>query len=102
MEFSFLVCLPLVVRQKTFVVKTAMCVSSKRENIRHKISQNVAYCNYLIILLFSVSPVARWFLARLIFDTEDGGDTFLRNVISHTDYTALYPRCDGNIHNYRC
>jgi hypothetical protein len=23
---------------------------------------------------------------------EDGGDTFFRNVCSHTDYTALYPR----------
>jgi hypothetical protein len=25
-------------------------------------------------------------------DPEDGGDTFLRNVCSHTDYMALYPR----------
>jgi hypothetical protein len=31
-------------------------------------------------------------LARLIFDLEDGGDTFLRNVGSYTDYMALYPR----------
>jgi hypothetical protein len=28
----------------------------------------------------------------LIFDPEDGGDTFLRNVGSYMDYTALYPR----------
>jgi hypothetical protein len=28
----------------------------------------------------------------VIFDPEDGGDTFLRNVGSFTDYTALYPR----------
>jgi hypothetical protein len=34
-------------------------------------------------------PAARWFLARLIFEPEDG-DTFLRNVGSHTDYTVLY------------
>jgi hypothetical protein len=27
----------------------------------------------------------RWYLARLIFDPEDGGDTPLRNVSSHTD-----------------
>jgi hypothetical protein len=27
--------------------------------------------------------------------------TFLRNVGSRTDYTAVYPRID-NIHNYRC
>jgi hypothetical protein len=29
-------------------------------------------------------------LARLTFDLEDGGDTFLRNAGSHTDYTALH------------
>jgi hypothetical protein len=33
-----------------------------------------------------------WFLERLILDLEDGVDTFLRNVGSHTDYTTLYPR----------
>jgi hypothetical protein len=27
--------------------------------------------------------IVRWFFARLIFDTEDGGDTFLRNVGLH-------------------
>jgi hypothetical protein len=40
---------------------------------------------------FCLTPCSRWFLARLIFDHEDGGDTFLRNVGSYTDYTALYP-----------
>jgi hypothetical protein len=35
---------------------------------------------------------AHWFLARPIFDPEDGGDTFLRKVGSHTNYTALYSR----------
>jgi hypothetical protein len=29
---------------------------------------------------------------KMIFDHEVGGDTFLRNVGSYTDYTALYPR----------
>jgi hypothetical protein len=38
----------------------------------------------------------RWFLLRQILESENGGDTFLRNVVSHTDYTALYAR-DGNI-----
>jgi hypothetical protein len=33
---------------------------------------------------------------RLFFDAEVGGDTFLRNVRSHTNHI------DGNIHNYRC
>jgi hypothetical protein len=37
-------------------------------------------------------------LAWLIFDPEDGGDTFLRNVGSHEDYIAEY----GSIHNYSC
>jgi hypothetical protein len=32
--------------------------------------------------------LARWFLTLLIFDPEDGSDTFLRNVCSYTDYTA--------------
>jgi hypothetical protein len=44
------------------------------------------------VISFCLSPSSRWFLARLIFDPEDGGDTLLRNVGSCTDYTALYPR----------
>jgi hypothetical protein len=32
------------------------------------------------------------FLARLIFEREEGGDKLLRNVGSHTDYTASYHR----------
>jgi hypothetical protein len=38
----------------------------------------------------SVCLLARWFLARLILDPEDGDDTFLRNVGSYTDYMKLY------------
>jgi hypothetical protein len=37
-------------------------------------------------------PNARWLLARLILDPEDIDDSFIRNVCSHTDYTALYRR----------
>jgi hypothetical protein len=37
-------------------------------------------------------PAARWFLAGLIFDPEDGINTFHRNVGPHIDYRALYPR----------
>jgi hypothetical protein len=36
--------------------------------------------------------LALWFDARLIFNPEDGGDSFLRNVGSYMDYTAPYPR----------
>jgi hypothetical protein len=32
-------------------------------------------------------PVANWFLARLILYSEDGDDTFLRNIDSHTKKT---------------
>jgi hypothetical protein len=32
-----------------------------------------------------------WFLARLISHPEDGGEAFLQNVSSRTDYTAQYP-----------
>jgi hypothetical protein len=39
----------------------------------------------------SQQPAARWFLARSIFDPEDGSDVSLR-IVSFTDYTALYPR----------
>jgi hypothetical protein len=49
-------------------------------------------------LMFTVLPATRWIFGRLIFDPEDGGDTFLRNIGSHTHYTALYPRrwqCSG-------
>jgi hypothetical protein len=36
--------------------------------------------------------LARWF-AELLFDPEDGGDTFLQNVgYNSTDYMASYPR----------
>jgi hypothetical protein len=37
-------------------------------------------------------PAARWFLARLIFDTEDGGHMSLRNVGLHTDNRTLYKK----------
>jgi hypothetical protein len=42
--------------------------------------------------LVDIPPATRWYLARLISGPEDGGDTFLRNICSHTDYTALYPK----------
>jgi hypothetical protein len=33
-----------------------------------------------------------WFLARLIFDPEDGDDMFLPNVGLHTDCMSLYKK----------
>jgi hypothetical protein len=37
----------------------------------------------------SVQHVHSWFHVRLITDTEDGSDTFLRNCGSHTEYSEL-------------
>jgi hypothetical protein len=37
-------------------------------------------------------PATRLFLARPIFDPEDGGGVFLRNVGSYRNYKVLYPR----------
>jgi hypothetical protein len=53
----------------------------------------------------NVQQVARQ--NRLIFYPEDGSDTFLRNVGSHTDYTALFPRiwqhfCPGSFLFFHC
>jgi hypothetical protein len=44
---------------------------------------------------------ALWFLARLIFNPEAGGDTFLWNISSHMIYMVLYLR-RWEIHNYPC
>jgi hypothetical protein len=45
-----------------------------------------------VIMKVASHMLALWFLARLIFEPENGGDTFLENVSSCTDYTASYPR----------
>jgi hypothetical protein len=41
---------------------------------------------------FCPATCSRWFIARLIFDPEDRGYTFLRNVGLYTEYTVLCPR----------
>jgi hypothetical protein len=49
-------------------------------------------CTLLVKYKMRQSPATARFLARLIFYPEDGGDTFLRNISLHTEYTALHPR----------
>jgi hypothetical protein len=45
------------------------------------------------VLTATAATCSRWFLARRFFYLEDGGDTFLRSVISfHRIYTAPHPR----------
>jgi hypothetical protein len=43
-----------------------------------------------------LTPAARWFLARLIFGSEDGSDTLPRNSGLHTTARHYIPE-DGNI-----
>jgi hypothetical protein len=49
--------------------------------------------SYIIVIptdsSFFLAIFYRWFLVRLIFDPEDGDDTFLRNVGSCIDYTKM-------------
>jgi hypothetical protein len=40
----------------------------------------------------SAATCSSWFLARGFLYPEDGGDTYLRNVGSHTIYTAPHSR----------
>jgi hypothetical protein len=44
------------------------------------------YCTY------KEMDCSRWFLGRGFFYSEDGGDTFLRNIGSHKIYTASHHR----------
>jgi hypothetical protein len=52
-------------------------------------------------LILPTYLLAFWFLAWLIFNPEDGHNTFLWNDASYMDYTALYPR-RWNFHNDCC
>jgi hypothetical protein len=40
---------------------------------------------------FTSATCSRWFLARGFFYHEDGGNKFLRNIVSHKNYTAPHP-----------
>jgi hypothetical protein len=43
-----------------------------------------------------------WSLAWIIFDSENGGDIFFRNVNwLSTNFTAFYPKI-SSLHNHRC
>jgi hypothetical protein len=55
------------------------------------------YCLYIqgrkiLIVIQSAATSSRWFLVRGFFYPEDGGYTFLRNVGSHSIYTAPHPK----------
>jgi hypothetical protein len=62
---------------------------------------------YIIVIItgssFCLATCSCWFLAWLIFNPEDGGDTFLWNIGSYIVYTVLYPgRWQFSFHNYCC
>jgi hypothetical protein len=40
--------------------------------------------------LFAQPPAKFCFLVRLVLYPEDGGDRLLRNILSHTGYTAAF------------
>jgi hypothetical protein len=56
---------------------------------------DIAPCSPYVNQRLGWHLLARWFRARLIFDPEDGGDKFLRNSDSCTDYKR-YVVEDGN------
>jgi hypothetical protein len=90
------------------VLLTEACRKSKRKEIRFEVLTavvtkfsifwDIAPCSTYMSRRFGgtyhfcLDTCPRWFLVRLIFDPEDGDDTFLQNVGSCTYYTALYPR----------
>jgi hypothetical protein len=45
-----------------------------------------------VFLDVATAICSRWFLVRGFLYPEDGGDTFLRKVISHKIYKAPHPR----------
>lgn len=53
---------------------------------------NMTKCSPYMSRCLGRCTCSRWFLARLIFDPEDGGDTFPQNVDwLSMDYIALHP-----------
>jgi hypothetical protein len=65
--------------------------TNKNRHILLPLTQNSIYLVTWLMAYSACLPAACWFLAQLILDPDDGSDTFLWNVSSHTDYTALYP-----------
>jgi hypothetical protein len=41
----------------------------------------------------------KYFLIGLVFDLEDGGDMFFRNIVLSSKYTALNPETDRFLQN---
>jgi hypothetical protein len=57
----------------------------KKKHLKFAIFWDIALCSPYM----GLDTRSRWFLARLIFDPENGGDTFLRNVDSYTECENL-------------
>jgi hypothetical protein len=70
------------------------------EVINLKLGHEVVFLNQFCVLVQKPSIMhdvlmltcSRWFLSRGFFYPDDGGDTFLRNVGSHKNYTAPHPK----------
>jgi hypothetical protein len=74
------------------------------QNFKLKANNTIEYYNFpwiqrLVVRIWTVVEqetigqlLARWILAHLIYNPEDGSNTFLLNISSYTDYMALYAR----------
>jgi hypothetical protein len=59
------------------------------------ISIAIILYSWVFLTAGSVSATcSRWFLARRFFYPEDGGNTFLQNVVSHKIYMVQHPEDD--------
>jgi hypothetical protein len=75
---------PILLNLKMQATRSAETLVLTMSTMRHKKS--------IFGVEFTYPPAVSWSLPRLIFDHENGGDSFLRNVCSHTKYMAVYPR----------
>jgi hypothetical protein len=78
-------------------------VLQSRSSLKIAVFWDVAPCRSCVNRRFGETyrHLSHWFLARGFFYTEDGGDTFLRNVGWHKLYTESQSK-NGILHSHRC
>jgi hypothetical protein len=76
-------------------LRTAATLSINSLHVRFEVFTAVTMKNAVfwdVVPCSSCVNRRSWFHARRLFYHEDGGDTFLRNVGSHNNYTTPHPR----------